>query len=149
MSIAAAGSHLILMVAGNMIGGIVSGHIIGHTKRYKTLIFFAVFLGCTCYALLVVRWRGSTAWYDTIVIVLGGLGMGISQSASFIHLAASLDAKDIAIASMSWYLSMSVGMLVSINLFNVTYQVSLSAFLKRALEGFKDADKVSHLFQLQ
>ncbi|KAH7310578.1 major facilitator superfamily domain-containing protein [Stachybotrys elegans] len=142
MSAAAAGSHLILMVSGNMVGGIFSGHIISRTKRYKKLTLAGVLSGCTCYALMVIRWRGSTAWYDSMVTILGGLGMGITQSASFIHLAASLDAKEIAVASMSWYLSMSVGMLVGINLFNATYHASLHSFMQANLRGVKDGDQI-------
>jgi hypothetical protein len=70
------------------------------------------------------------------------MGMGIVQIASFIHLAASLDTQEIAIATMSWYLSSSVGMLVSVNIFNVTYQAALARFLRRNLLGVPDADKV-------
>ncbi|KAI9147235.1 Vacuolar membrane amino acid uptake transporter fnx2 [Paramyrothecium foliicola] len=142
MSAAAAGSRLVLMVAGNMVGGIASGHMIGRTKRYKNITLFGASLGCICYSFLVLRWHGTTAWYETSVIILGGMGMGVTQSSSFIHLAASLNPKEIAIASMSWYLSASVGMLVAVNVFNATYQASLSSFLRQNLHGIKDADKI-------
>jgi hypothetical protein len=142
MSAAAAGSRLILMVVGNMVGGIVAGHLISRSRHYKAITTIAVGLGSTCYLLVLIRWRGSTAWYDTAIVILGGFGMGMTQSSSFIHLAASLTGKEIAIASMSWYLSANIGMLVAANLFNALHNTSLLAFLKQDLREIDNADKV-------
>ncbi|CAG9956610.1 unnamed protein product [Clonostachys rosea f. rosea IK726] len=144
MSAAAAGSRLILMVVGNMVGGIVAGHLISRSRHYKAITTIAVGLGSTCYLLVLIRWRGSTAWYDTAIVILGGFGMGMTQSSSFIHLAASLTGKEIAIASMSWYLSANIGMLVAANLFNALHNTSLLAFLKQDLREIDNADKIIH-----
>ncbi|VUC24016.1 unnamed protein product [Clonostachys rosea] len=144
ISAAAAGSRLILMVVGNMVGGIVAGHLISRTRHYKVITTIAVGLGSTCYLLVLIRWRGSTAWYDTAIVILGGFGMGMTQSSSFIHLAASLTGKEIAIASMSWYLSANIGMLVAANLFNALHNTSLLAFLKQDLREIDNADKIIH-----
>lgn len=145
MTAAAAGARLVLVVGGNMVGGIVAGHIISRTRRYKAVGLAAVILGCTGYTLMLVRLRGSIAWYDTMTVILGGLGLGMTQSSAFIHLTASLEPKDIAIASMSYYLCGSIGPLVSINLVNVLQNVSLPLFLKEKLQGVQDSEKVSFL----
>lgn len=143
MSVAAAGSRLVLVVIGNTVGGLASGYIIKRTSRYKGLMITAVSLACTCYLLILLRWRtGSTAWYDTMWVILGGLGMGITQSTTFVHLAASLDRSEMAIAGTSWFLAQSVGLLVSANLFNMVHNISLKDLLAKRLDGTKDEDKV-------
>lgn len=68
--------------------------------------------------------------------------MGTTQSTTFVHLVASLEAKDIAIAGTTWFLSQSAGSLVSINVFNMVHNIALGRMLDSALDGVEDKQKV-------
>lgn len=133
MSVTAAGSRIVLIVIGNTVGGLFSGIMIKRTKRYKPFMVLAVCLACSGYLLILVRWHGTASFAETLYVVLGGLGIGIIQSTTFVHLAASLDAKDIAIAGTSWFLSQNIGVLVAANLFNFVHQTTLERTLEHNL----------------
>lgn len=65
------------MIGGNLVGGVVIGYLIGWIKCYKGLILLGVMMGCMCYLLFVFCWWGNIVWYEILVVVLGGMGMGI------------------------------------------------------------------------
>lgn len=142
MTVTAASSRIVIIVVGNTMGGLASGWIISRTGRYKPITFAATILGVICYTLVLIRWKGASGWVDTTYLMLGGLGMGTTQSTTFVHLVASLEAKDIAIAGTTWFLSQSAGSLVSINVFNMVHNIALDRMLETALDGVEDKQKV-------
>lgn len=142
MSVTQAGSRVVFIVVGNTLGGLLTGWLISRTGRYKFIIVLATLLGIVCYVLVLVRWRGASGWLDSIYLMLGGVGMGSTQNTTFVHLAASLNPKDMAIAGTVWFLSQSVGMLVAVNVFNVVHEVALVKLLKEALRCEPNRDKV-------
>ncbi|KAL4727009.1 hypothetical protein ACLX1H_005909 [Fusarium chlamydosporum] len=73
---------------------------------------------------------------------LGRLGMGSTQSTTFVHLVAALDAKDLAVAGTTWFLCQSAGMLIAANVFNMVHNLALTSMLGSALEGVADKSKI-------
>ncbi|CAJ2504948.1 Uu.00g123420.m01.CDS01 [Anthostomella pinea] len=142
MSVSAAGTCIVFVVVGNTVGGLLSGYIVKATGRYKALTIVAACLGCSCYTLVLVRWRGHTGLAEALYVALGGLGMGITQSVTFVHLAASLEPEEMAIAGTSWFLSQSLGVLVSANMFNAVHEVSVTRLMEQALEGNSRKDEI-------
>ncbi|OAL51173.1 MFS general substrate transporter [Pyrenochaeta sp. DS3sAY3a] len=106
-----AGAHLFPAVAGNALGGVLSGSIIYRTGRYKVLILIATILSSTGYLLLILFWHGRTSLLESLYIFPGGFGMGIVQSALFISVQAAIDPAFTAIATSTLYVTSSIGFL--------------------------------------
>ena len=94
---------------------------------------------------MIIRWRGITNWYETMYIFLGGFGMGIIQSTSFIHLAASLPQNDIAIACTTLYLAQNVFLLIGIQIATTILRTIVRNELETNLMDFEGKAKVSIL----
>ena len=142
-SVAGAGARLVPAVVGNAIGGLLSGWVISRTGRYKHLTSFASIAASVGYVLVLVRWRGSTSWPEVLYIFLGGFGMGIVQSTTFIHLAASLEPSEMAIAGTTLYLAQNVSVLVGIQISTTVLHARLRIGLNAGLQGVKHKSKVS------
>lgn len=145
MSATSAGSRIVFIVVGNAVGGLLTGWYINRTGCYKSVIYVATILGIICYALVLIRWHGSSSLLDSSYLILGGLGMGSTQSTTFVHLVAALDAKDLAVAGTTWFLCQSAGMLIAANVFNMVHNLALTSMLGSALEGVADKSKVIYL----
>ncbi|CEI63343.1 hypothetical protein FVEN_g126 [Fusarium venenatum] len=144
MSVASAGSRIVFIVVGNAAGGLLTGWYVSRTGSYKSVIYMATTLGVVCYCLVLVRWHGSSSFFDSSYLALGGLGMGSTQSTTFVHLAVALDAKDIAVAGTTWFLCQSAGMLVAANVYNMIHNVALTAILQSALEDVANKTEASN-----
>lgn len=70
------------------------------------------------------------------------MGMGIIQSTTFVHLAASLEHSDIAIAGSAWFLAQNIGVLVGASLSTSIINRRTSFLLRRNLEGIDDKKEV-------
>ncbi|CAO2650235.1 Nn.00g015270.m01.CDS01 [Neocucurbitaria sp. VM-36] len=140
-----AGAHLVPAVAGNAIGGVISGIIIHRTGRYKALILVATIVAATGYLLLILRWHGNTNWLESLYIFPGGFGMGVVQSALFISVQAAIDPTFTAIATSVLYLTSSVGFLAGLAGVGAVLQEALIQGLDRRLTrlGFSGGRKVS------
>lgn len=68
--------------------------------------------------------------------------MGIIQSTTFIHLAASLAESEIAIAGTALYLAQNLFLLIGIQLANAILHLRLRATLSSGLEGINHKSKV-------
>lgn len=136
-----AGAHLIPAVAGNAIGGILSGLIITRTGRYKALILVATIVSSTGYLLLILRWHGNTNWFESLYIFPGGFGMGIVQSALFISVQAAIDPEHTAIAASTLYLTSSVGFLAGMAGVSAVLQGALRSILDHKLVDLGFSDK--------
>ncbi|KAL6248669.1 hypothetical protein RBB50_004924 [Rhinocladiella similis] len=141
-SVSAAGLRLVPAVIGNAVGGLISGHIIQVTGRYKGLTIFASAAASVGYLLILLRWHGTTHWTELIYFLLGGFGSGVIQSTSFVHLAASLDQSEIAIAGTCLYLTQNIFMLVGIQGATAVLQPHLKASLERDLSGVENKAKI-------
>lgn len=141
-SVAGAGARLVPAVVGNAFGGLLSGLIISKTGRYKHLTSFASIAASVGYVLVLVRWRGATNWPEVLYIFLGGFGMGIVQSTTFIHLAASLEQSEIAFAGTALYLAQNVSVLVGIQVSTTALLARFRIGLEAGLEGVKHKSKI-------
>ncbi|KAI0535383.1 major facilitator superfamily transporter [Xylaria digitata] len=109
-----AGLHLVPAVVGNAVGGLVAGNIIRRTGRYKAVIVGASLLASTGYALLAIRWRGNTNWWESLYIVPGGFGSGMAGSAIFVSINAVVDPAHKAVATSGLQLAVPIGMLLGV-----------------------------------
>lgn len=100
-------------------------------------------VGFVGFLIIFLRWRGSTEWYESVFVALPGMGMGIMQSTTFVHLAASLEQSDIAIAGSSWFLAQNVGILIGSSLSTATINRRTSSLLDSYLDGIEDKAEVS------
>lgn len=131
------------VVIGNAVGTYLSQMIITRTHRYKKLTAFGNSIGIVGFSLILARWRGDIGWPDSLYVTLPGMGMGILQSTTFIHLAASLEHSEIAIASASWFLAQNIGILVGASFSTATINYVLGIALNRSLEGIVEKNKVT------
>ncbi|KAF2119489.1 major facilitator superfamily transporter [Lophiotrema nucula] len=135
-----AGAHLFPAVAGNAVGGILSGLSIRRTGRYKSQILLATLFAAFAYLLLILRWHGHTNWLESLYIIPGGFGTGVAQSAVFIALQAGIDPKHTAVAAAALYLSSSVGMVTGMAGVSATLQEMLRRGLVRRIGNFDLSD---------
>ncbi|KAI0177071.1 major facilitator superfamily domain-containing protein [Pestalotiopsis sp. NC0098] len=136
-SISTSGTRIVPVVIGNAFGTILSGHLITRYKRYKVMTAMGNVVGFVGFLIIFLRWRGSTVWYESIFVALPGMGMGIMQSTTFVHLAASLEQSDIAIAGSSWFLAQNVGILIGSSLSTATINRRTSSLLDSYLDGIE------------
>lgn len=92
---------------------------------------------------MLVRWHDRSSLFNSSHHVLVGLGIGSTQSTTFVHLALALEAKDIAVAETTWFLCQSANMLVAANIFNMIHNLALTGILKCSLEGVRNKIEVS------
>ncbi|PKS08550.1 hypothetical protein jhhlp_004936 [Lomentospora prolificans] len=114
VSNAKAGAHLFPAVLGNAVGAIVAGVIIKRTGKYKATLMFGTLASAFSYFLLFVRWHGHTNTLESLYIVPSGFGMGITQTAVFTSIQASVDRKRRAPAIAGMYLTSQLGMILGL-----------------------------------
>ncbi|KAI0453599.1 major facilitator superfamily transporter [Xylaria acuta] len=109
-----AGLHLVPAVVGNTVGGLVAGYFIRRTGGYKAVILGSSLFSSIGYALLVVRWVGNTNWWESMYIVLGGFGAGMSGSSVFVSLNAVVEPAHKAVVTSGLQLAIPIGMLLGV-----------------------------------
>ncbi|KAF2475401.1 MFS general substrate transporter [Lindgomyces ingoldianus] len=140
---AVAGAHLFLAVAGNAVGGVMSGAIILRTGRYKLLLLSATLIATFGY-LLIFRWHGHTNWLESLYIVPGGFGTRVAQSAIFTSIQVDFDPQYTAVATSALFLSSSVRIVARLASVGAVMQAMLWRGLNRRLDrlGFSRLKKL-------
>ncbi|CAG9945294.1 unnamed protein product [Clonostachys rosea f. rosea IK726] len=141
-SVSTSGLRIAPVVVGNALGTVLSGKLITFFKRYKTLTAVGNAIGFLGFLLLFATWRGSTSWYTSLLVALPGAGMGILQSTTFLHLAASLDPSDIAIAGSAWFLAQNVGILLGASMSTTVINSVVQNYLQVSLEGLDAKEEI-------
>ncbi|KAL6415686.1 putative major facilitator superfamily transporter [Ilyonectria robusta] len=145
-SISSTGTRIVPVVIGNAVGTVSSGKLITKFKKYKHLTIFGNLTGLVGFLLVLLSWRGNTNWFQALFVSLPGVGMGIIQSSTFIHLAASLDHSQIAIAGTTWFLAQNIGVLVGASLSTTVINDALQSSLQTSLSGLiKKDDIIEHV----
>ena len=83
-----AGAHLFSAVAGKAFGGVLAGHRIMKSGRYRLLTILATLISSSSYILLLLRWHGNTDIWESLYIIPGGFSTGIAHASTFISLTA-------------------------------------------------------------
>lgn len=110
-----AGLHLVPAVVGNTVGGLIAGNFIRRTGGYKVVILASSAVASIGYALLVIRWRGNTNWWESLYIAMGGFGSGMAASAVFVGLAAVVEPAHKAVVTSGLQLAIPIGMLLGVS----------------------------------
>jgi sugar phosphate permease len=117
--------------------------VISRTKRYKLITVCALLVALAGWVLIFLRWNGHINLLESLYVVLPGFGMGTIQSSTFVHLAASLDRSDMAIAGTAWFLAQSFGYLFGASFSTALINSVLRKQLNLNLAGWEGSDKVS------
>ncbi|KAF2143974.1 uncharacterized protein K452DRAFT_223371, partial [Aplosporella prunicola CBS 121167] len=125
-----AGAHLFPAVAGNAVGGLMTGYLVKRSGRYKFLITLATVVAAISYLLVLLRWRGHTNLLESLYIIPGGFGTAIAQSAVFVAVSAAIDPAHMAVVTSGLYLFGSIGVVVGMT----GASAVLQSVLRRALE---------------
>jgi MFS family permease len=137
----AAGFYLVPAIMGNTVGGLLTGHYIKKTGRYKLPTNAAAIVAGLCHVLMVLRWTGNTGAFESTYIFLGGLGTGIAHSSTFIAITAETTNEEIAIAGAGLYLSGGFGSVAGVAVASSTLRVVFKSVAKKTLKdqpGAKD-----------
>lgn len=132
---ARAGSHLVPAVVGNAVASLMAGIYIKKTGRYKKLILLALLCAVTGYSLMVIRWDGSMDSWESLYVIPGGFGTGMSMAGSFIALTANLEQADMAVATSGLYLAGNLGLVVGVSMSNGVQKAGLRRLLAERLTG--------------
>ncbi|OCK73579.1 putative tetracycline-efflux transporter [Lepidopterella palustris CBS 459.81] len=141
-SVTNAGAHLMPSVMGNAVGGLLSGIFIKRTGYYKFISILGAISSTSAYLLLMLRWHGNTSFLESLYIIGGGFGNGISLSASFIALTAGIEPCQMAIASSGLYLSSNVGTVGGLSIAAAIFHSTLEKSLRIALEGIDGREEI-------
>ncbi|KAI1779830.1 MFS general substrate transporter [Hypoxylon cercidicola] len=132
-SSAVAGAHLMPAVIGNTVGALFTGAWIRRTGYFKAPLVFAGVISFISYGLLILRWKGNTNWVESLYIVPGGFGTGVSLNAVFVALQAAIDPKDKAAAISGLYLSTPIGSILGMAACNAAMQAVMPVDLASRL----------------
>ncbi|KAH8660573.1 major facilitator superfamily domain-containing protein [Xylariales sp. PMI_506] len=139
-SVSSSSTRIVPVVVGNAAGTLISQRLITKSHRYKSLTAFGNTLGLVGFSLILARWHGNIQWYEALFVALPGAGMGIIQSTTFVHLAASLEPSEIAIAGAAWFLAQNIGILLGASFSTAAINYALGYKLEKVLEGIEDKD---------
>jgi predicted MFS family arabinose efflux permease len=135
--------RIVPVVVGNAVGTLAAGRIIHSTKRYEPITAFGNAVGIVGFTLILLRWHGKMYWLETLYVALPGLAMGVLQCATFVHLAASLDRSETAIAATAWFLAQNIGVLTGASLSVPLVNAFIMMGLEHGLPGSDDKAEVS------
>ncbi|KAJ5562479.1 efflux pump antibiotic resistance protein [Penicillium sp. DV-2018c] len=113
-----AGAHLAPAVLGNAVGGLCAGMFVRRTGRYKILLVVGSVLAASTYLLLWLRWNGATNFWESLYIVPGGLGTGISSTTVFALMTSFLDPEEMATVTGGYILLHTFFMTLSVTATN-------------------------------
>ncbi|OTB06738.1 hypothetical protein M426DRAFT_258408 [Hypoxylon sp. CI-4A] len=130
-----AGAHLMPAVIGNTIGGLLTGAWIRRTGYFKAPLIFSGVVSFICYLLLILRWKGETNWAESLYIIPGGFGTGISLNAVFVALQSAINPADKAVAASGLYLSIPIGSILGMAGSNAVMQGIMPTDLAARLRG--------------
>ncbi|OJD11895.1 hypothetical protein AJ78_07425 [Emergomyces pasteurianus Ep9510] len=143
VSTATAGAFLIPSIAGNTVGGLVTGAWIKKHAKYKLPIITSSVASIVGFASLLLLWRGSDNLWQTLLVFPSGLATGIAHSAAFVALTASVEDSEIAIACSGLYLSANVGAVIGLSASNALYQGKLQSGMYEALKDIEGGKKIA------
>lgn len=95
---------------------------------------------------LLLLWRGSDNLWQTLLVFPCGLATGISHSAAFVALTASVEESEVAIACSGLYLSANIGSVIGLSASTALYQGKLQSGMYKALKDIEGGKKVSDAF---
>lgn len=134
-TVSKAGARLIAPVVGNAISGFAVGFVVYKTSRYKLLTTVNCVLGIVGSTLVAVRWRGATSWWETLYTVLTGFATGTVGSTTFVHLTASVEKHEMAIAGSALYLTGGIFQVIGVQSSTGILRFVLRTILDTELEG--------------
>ncbi|KAK5661132.1 hypothetical protein OQA88_11022 [Cercophora sp. LCS_1] len=113
------------------------------TGLYRLVINIATVISLITFLVIFIRWRGETGWLDTICLCFPvGFSFGISLSAAFIGLAASVEPEHMAVSTSGFYLAMNIGSLTGVSTAATLISVSARRILREDLKGLPNADEI-------
>lgn len=143
VSAAEAGAYMVPAVIGNTIGGLSTGYYVKATGRYKLPLIGSGLSAMLCFSLLLATWHGDTPVWQAVFVIFGGFASGVANSATFVDVAATVDASEMAIASSGLYLGANIGMLVGVSAAGAIFTNTLKHKLGEVLAGFPNGEEVN------
>jgi MFS family permease len=141
-STAAAGAYLIPAFAGNTVGGLLTGHLIKKTGRYKLFTALAPLVSICCMTLLLLTWNGNTSIALSLLIFPGGFAAGMVSSSAFVGLIDGISEEHVAVAASGSYLFFNLGAIAGVSAGSASFNLGLRSALNRTLDQFPDKARV-------
>ncbi|KAL8845676.1 MAG: hypothetical protein Q9221_009166 [Calogaya cf. arnoldii] len=127
--------HLLPAPAGNAIGALVGGSLVGRydlhffykplmlrsngfltnentKKRYKLLSIVAAMLGIGSFVAIMLRWHGRINIWESLYIFPVGLAVGLLSSTQYVGVSAAVERKDLATVISMLLLGQQISMMV-------------------------------------
>ena len=105
----ASGLQLLPMMAGMLIGSIVSGHLISRTGRYKVFPIAGTAIATVGLLLLARLDAGSATWFAFLAMFVLGLGLGLVMQVLVLAVQNAVDYADLGVATSGATLFRSIG----------------------------------------
>ncbi|KAJ5591418.1 transporter [Penicillium hetheringtonii] len=93
-------------------GGLVAGHMVKRTKKYKNLGVSAICLSIFAYFLIWFQWRDGCSILEASIPTLLGLGTGMTYTATFIGMTATTPKDRLPVCIVTLELFLNVGFIV-------------------------------------
>ncbi|CEJ60628.1 hypothetical protein PMG11_09197 [Penicillium brasilianum] len=111
VSTSTAGVYIVPFSLGMIAGGILSGHLIKRSGRYKFLSVSCLGLSLTGFLLITFRWPCGPSQWEVVYTFISAVGLGGVFSTQFVGLAASVPQESSATAITVYYMSQQLGMI--------------------------------------
>nr|OQO31991.1 hypothetical protein B0A51_00333 [Rachicladosporium sp. CCFEE 5018] len=137
-----AGAHLIPAFVGNTLGGLIAGHSIKYTGRFKPSTVAGPIISLLCMVLLLFTWQGHTSIVGSLAIFPGGFANGMIASSTFVGLAAGVDDHDVAIAASGMYMFSNIGLIAAVSAGSAAFQTTLRSSLSSTFNDVKGGKEI-------
>ncbi|KAL2837250.1 major facilitator superfamily domain-containing protein [Aspergillus pseudoustus] len=107
-----ASTAYVAVAIGISIGGIISGLIIKHTHRSKSLTLITTLLLITIYTSVTFHWRHGFAPWHTVYLAGMGIGSGVLFPALFVGVTASAPEGMLSVCIGTYYISQQLGLII-------------------------------------
>ncbi|KAL2824262.1 major facilitator superfamily domain-containing protein [Aspergillus cavernicola] len=104
-------SHVVV-AAGVSVGGVVSGLVIKHTKRLKSMTLAALCTLLLVYLLIFIQWRNGFALWQGIYLLALGFAPGVLFPALFVGMASTVPEGMLSVCIGTYYLCQQLGLII-------------------------------------
>ncbi|KAL4864077.1 hypothetical protein BDV12DRAFT_17020 [Aspergillus spectabilis] len=133
---------LVVTSIGVLMGGIISGVVIKHTKRFKSMCLAALLLTLTFYFLIFLQYRHGFRPWEGIYLLGVGFAQGILFPSLFVGMTASAPEGTLSMCISTYYLSQQLGLIIGPACGAALTQKLFTESLWRGLDGIEEKNVI-------
>lgn len=132
------GLYLLPAFFGNLSGGLLAGYWTKLTRTHKPVTLFGPLMGILAMVLCLTIWtgKGRVSFWESLIILPGGVGNGCVASSAFIAMTAGIASSEIPIAAGGMFLFFNIGAIAGVSVGSAIYQSALVSALRTTFADY-------------